>query len=51
MVHPHFVYTRGGMPAPCCVDCHNVLGGVGSSTGRFDGWPPSDEHLIPGVTS
>lgn len=51
MMHPHFVYTRGGMPAPFCVNCHNVLGGVESSTGRFDGWPPSDEHLIPGVTS
>ena len=51
MMHPHFVYTRGGMAAPFCANCHNVLDAVESASGRFTGWPPSDDLLIPGVTS
>jgi hypothetical protein len=51
MMHPHFVYTRGGMPAPFCANCHNVLGGVDSASGRFTGWPPGDDNRLPGVTS
>ncbi|MYS24961.1 MULTISPECIES: putative T7SS-secreted protein [unclassified Streptomyces] len=50
-MNTHFVYTRGGMPAPFCANCHQVLGDVTSVAGRFPGWPPSDDILIPGDTS
>ncbi|MFD5633758.1 putative T7SS-secreted protein [Streptomyces sp. NPDC127077] len=49
-MNTHFPYMGGGKPAPFCANCHNVLGGVDSVAGRFPGWPPSDEVLIPGVT-
>ncbi|HEY0698115.1 MAG TPA: hypothetical protein VGD43_09945, partial [Micromonospora sp.] len=38
--------SDGPRSAPCCVNCHNLLGGVPSNAGRFTGWPPGPHNFI-----
>lgn len=45
---PQFQFLGGGGPAPFCANCHGVLSGVHSATGRFTGYPPDDTNLIAG---
>lgn len=45
---PQFHLGKGGVrPAPFCANCNGTLHGVASTTGRFTGFPPSDDNLIP----
>lgn len=46
LIDNRFPFSKGGpTDAPCCVNCHNLLGAP-SRVGRFTGWPPGDHNYV-----
>jgi hypothetical protein len=47
LVDNRFPYGgEGPRSAPCCANCHNLLGSP-SNAGRFTGWPPGPHNFQP----
>jgi hypothetical protein len=44
---PQFQFIGGGRPAPFCANCNGTLDGVDSATGRFTGYPATDDNFVP----
>lgn len=47
-VDNYFPLGKDGVrPAPCCVNCSQLLSGTPSNAGRFSGFPPGPHNLLP----